>query len=224
MSVCSVYWIRCAEHTDITSQGYIGVSSRFDRRMWEHSKLKGNRHLKFAMKKYGWDNLVKTQILIAEEDYCLDIEHKLRPTDDIGWNCVSGGGKPPINRWNLGTKGIMIPWNKGLHLSEEMREQISKKVKNLWENTEYREHMSKVHKGKASAMKGKKHSPETLKKMSEVKLGKKQSKETIEKKVMKLKGKIAPKLICPHCEVIGGVGAMRRWHFENCKNKELSGH
>ena len=59
----SVYWIRCADHTDMTSQGYIGVSGRFDRRMWEHNNLEGNRHLKFAIKKYGWD-LMTSQALI----------------------------------------------------------------------------------------------------------------------------------------------------------------
>jgi len=220
----SVYWIRCADHTDMTSQGYIGVSSRFDRRMWEHYNLEGNRHLKFAIQKYGWDNLVKTQILIADEDYCLDIERKLRPTDDIGWNCTTGGGKPPISRWNLGTKGLTVAWNKGLPWSDEFKENISVKVSKLWENPEYREHMSKAHKGQTSAMKGKKHSPESLKKMSQTKLGKKQSQESIDKRAAKLRGSIAPKLTCPHCEAIGGTGAMRRWHFDNCKNKETLWH
>ena len=25
---------------------------------------------------------------------------------------------------------------------------------------------------------------------------------------------------CPHCEKIGGGGAMKRWHFDNCKDKK----
>ena len=40
-----------------------------------------------------------------------------------------------------------------------------------------------------------------------------------------LKGKVSPipkgsvrkKVQCPHCEVIGGEGAMNRWHFNKCK-------
>ena len=216
----SVYWIRCADHTDMTSQGYIGVSGRFDRRMWEHYNLEGNRHLKFAIKKYGWDNLVKTQILIADEDYCLDIERKLRPTDDIGWNCTTGCGKPPINRWNLGTKGLCGAWNKGKKSSLETRKKISDSVKLQMQNPRRLEMNRKARLGMPSPMKGKKHSPETLKKMSEVKLGKKPSQETIDKRTAKLRGRTAPKLTCPHCEAIGGTGAMRRWHFDNCKNKE----
>jgi hypothetical protein len=66
------------------SQGYIGVSVEFKRRMKDHFHAKRNRHLRFAINKYGWQNLIKKQILIAEKDYCFDIERKLRPSDDIG--------------------------------------------------------------------------------------------------------------------------------------------
>ncbi len=82
----SVYWIRHADHTDLMTQGYIGVTNNSDRRFAQHSRSKGNPHFVFAIKKYGWNNLIKTQILIAEEEYCLEVERKLRPTNSIGWN------------------------------------------------------------------------------------------------------------------------------------------
>ena len=28
-----------------------------------------------------------------------------------------------------------------------------------------------------------------------------------------------PKIECPHCGKIGLLGAMKRWHFDNCKEK-----
>jgi hypothetical protein len=28
------------------------------------------------------------------------------------------------------------------------------------------------------------------------------------------------KVTCPHCNKVGGQGPMKRWHFDNCKNKE----
>ena len=31
------------------------------------------------------------------------------------------------------------------------------------------------------------------------------------------KGKPKLKIQCPHCDVIGGVNTMGRWHFDNCK-------
>lgn len=30
-----------------------------------------------------------------------------------------------------------------------------------------------------------------------------------------------PKVTCPHCEKVGGRNQMKRYHFDNCKNKEL---
>ena len=48
-----------------------------------------------AINKYGWDNLIKDNVLIGSKDYCLTIETKLRNTESIGWNIVSGGGCPP---------------------------------------------------------------------------------------------------------------------------------
>ena len=104
MNTCSVYWIRAPHHTDMFSQGYIGVSKDTKTRWnyghkWAH---KNNRHenqiLANAINKYGWDNLVKQVILISDSDYCYDIEQKLRPVAEIGWNINIGGVKPPISK------------------------------------------------------------------------------------------------------------------------------
>ena len=84
------------------SQGYIGISEDTKRRFRDHQKKNKSIHIKRAIEKYGWDNLQKKVILIAEKNYCLDIEAKLRPTDKIGWNIVAGGGNPPSNPWNKG--------------------------------------------------------------------------------------------------------------------------
>jgi hypothetical protein len=34
-----------------------------------------------------------------------------------------------------------------------------------------------------------------------------------------LSGRIQTKISCPYCSLTGGQGAMKRYHFENCKNK-----
>jgi group I intron endonuclease len=95
MAVCNVYWIHQPEHTDIFSQGYVGVTGNFTSRMKNHERGSQNPHFKNAVNKYGWDNLVKEVVVIAEKDYCLALETKLRPTNEIGWNLVKGGGIPP---------------------------------------------------------------------------------------------------------------------------------
>lgn len=49
--------------------------------------------------------------------------------------------------------------------------------------------------------------------------GKKQSEETKQKRRLSLLGKEKKKSQCPHCNFIGGGGAMKQWHFDKCKNK-----
>jgi len=116
----SVYWIRHQEHTDIFSQGYVGISNNVKRRMINHFNQPTNMHMKNAVNKYGWDNLVKQIVLIADKDYCLDIEKKLRPVDFIGWNQTVGGGCPPKPKKGMG---------KGRKLSEETRKKLSDAAK-----------------------------------------------------------------------------------------------
>jgi len=225
MTINSVYWIRCQDHTDMTSQGYIGVSKNANDRFTQHFKRTQNRHLKFAIEKYGWDNLVKTQILIANQDYCLDIERKLRPTDGIGWNCVAGGGKPPSSlgkRYKTGKPA----WNKGLKMSDETRAKVSKAAKEQWTRLGMREMLSNAKKGKPGPRKGTKNSPESIEKMRLAKLGKPSKKKgrllTDEQKAnLSLLLKKNP-WTCPHCQTIGyNMGAGNRWHFDNCKEKVL---
>jgi hypothetical protein len=208
------------------SQGYIGVSKNAEVRFTQHLKQTQNRHLKFAVQKHGWDNLVKTQILIADEDYCLNIERKLRPADDIGWNIIAGGGKPPVNRWNLGTKGIVRAWNKGLTMPAETRAKVSKAAKEQWTRLGMREVLSNAKKGKPGPNFGRKFTEEHVENMRKARVGKISKKkgvpapaETIEK----LKATFAANpWTCSHCGKIGlNKGTGNRWHFDNCKEKVL---
>jgi len=119
----SVYWIHRPEHTDMFTQGYIGVSRDVVKRWEEHLKKSDNRHLKFAIQKYGWDNLIKKELLISNKDYCLDVESKLRPVDGVGWNLVMGGGLPPVRYGNKDRQGVPS-WNKGKPWSKEMKKKL----------------------------------------------------------------------------------------------------
>ena len=144
----AIYWIRSKEHTDITCQGYVGVAKNVSKRWWGHKwALKSGRHdnplLTNAVNKHGWDNLVKEIVLIADEQYCYDIENKLRSESKIGWNLAVGGCKPPVSKsrgpdyvsplkgasrstpWMIGR----APSNKGVPSSEETRAKLSAKKK-----------------------------------------------------------------------------------------------
>lgn len=91
-----VYWIHLPEQTNVTVEGYVGIAMNFEQRMFAHkscAKTGKEQTLYKAIRKYGWDNLVKEIILISTEDYCLEIEKKLRPAPRIGWNIAVGGGE-----------------------------------------------------------------------------------------------------------------------------------
>jgi len=156
MTFC-VYWIREQSHNDPMTQGYIGVSGNVEKRLASHKGMFSgtNNHLKHAIKKHGWDNLVKSILLIGEKDYCLSIENKLRPSEKIGWNLAVGGGYPPVIRgerpelrgrtsWHKGRTGVYsqetldkmrqkalgrVPGNKGVPLTEEQKAKLSKALK-----------------------------------------------------------------------------------------------
>jgi hypothetical protein len=213
----SVYWIHSPEHTDIFSQGYVGVSNNHEFRWKYHSQKQENAHLRHAIQKYGWDNLVKKVVLIGDEKYCLDIEFKLRPSDKIGWNIVMGGGKPPVrygnkNRlgvpsWNKGTKGLMPePWNKGLKLNDEQ------KAKQF--------NLAEYMKDKPHGRLGKKLSAESIESMRQKKIGKKQSPESIEKRRAKMTGYKYKIVSCPSCNKDISIISAKRYHFDNCKLKD----
>ena len=143
--IAEVYWIHAQHHTDVTSDGYIGVSKNAKTR-WlyghKYAHRKGchdNPYLANAISKYGWENLVKEVVLIAEEQYCYDIENKLRPTNKIGWNLAVGGCKPPVSKYRgddyvSPLRGVHrpTPWmvgrtpaNFGIPISDHTRAKLS---------------------------------------------------------------------------------------------------
>lgn len=115
--MAEVYWIHLPEHTDMFSEGYIGVTrntakSRFRGHVQSSKLTKGkNYYMTNVIKKYGKESLVVETLVICEEDYAYEVEAKLRPTTHIGWNVAIGGAKS-------GNYG-------GYKLSEETRTKMS---------------------------------------------------------------------------------------------------
>jgi len=70
-------------------------------------------------------------------------------------------------------------------------------------------------------VRGKYLSDEQRKRRSEIASSYIRSDLSRNKQSEKLKGKLKPKLICPHCKKLGGRPAMIRWHFDNCKVKGI---
>lgn len=97
--ICYVYWIRLDEHTDITKEGYIGISSSPTQRLSQHiyaaTSNRANYNDEFSEALIS-GNFIKEVLICSTRDYCFDLEAKLRPTWKIGWNLARGGLKGGI--------------------------------------------------------------------------------------------------------------------------------
>lgn len=95
MNNYSVYWIRKKTHCDEKTEGYIGISNNPQRRFEEHKNSTRYSIVSNAIKKHDGDivyDILHENITIEEAK---NIEKKLRPYKEIGWNIAEGGGMPP---------------------------------------------------------------------------------------------------------------------------------
>ena len=105
-----VYWLHFDKDYDIHTTGYVGVTNHFQRRLISHKHRFKNL----------WNEIIVTKIAELPIEDCFDLEKKLRPTRNIGWNLSSGGyrnnamyGKDNPNFGQIGEKASnFIGWYK----------------------------------------------------------------------------------------------------------------
>jgi hypothetical protein len=104
--MAELYWIRHPTHTDMFSEGYIGItkhtsSVRFKghKKAATHTKRKNNTPVYNAIRKYG-EHLIVQTLVVSGIEYISALEEILRPDVKIGWNIRQGGQKGR----NVGTK------------------------------------------------------------------------------------------------------------------------
>lgn len=107
----------------------------------------------------------------------------------------------------------------GVPLAEDRRNKIRIANTGKKATEESKLKMSISAKKRKPNFKGMKHSEKSLAKMRESHKNIVVSPETKEKLRMAKLGKLQPLSTCPHCGKVGGASNMKRWHFENCKNK-----
>lgn len=142
---------------------------------------------------------------------------EMRESGIVLTNMTDGGDGAQGYQHTEEYKQKMSKLQKGRVFSDETKQRMRKPKseqgrKNIAEarlTTDYRpseetkKKMSEALKGRPSPMKGRTQSEEAKAKMSEQR-----------------KGKPKPKVECPHCRKMVAINTAKRWHFDNCKDKE----
>lgn len=86
-----VYWIREKGHTDIYTEGYVGITKKaLKERVREHKKNKSNSVVAGKLRKHT--DLVWSVVHTVETlEEALALEAKYRPSQFVGWNLQKGG-------------------------------------------------------------------------------------------------------------------------------------
>ena len=119
-----VYWIRKVEHTNIYTEGYVGVSTNIERRWREHiTEARANRHpnafLCNVINEHYPDSLIFEIVYLSNEDNCYNYEEMLRPETNIGWNLRSKG---PIGKMSEEGRKSISAKTLGKKLTEKEKE------------------------------------------------------------------------------------------------------
>lgn len=125
--MAEVYWLRLPEHTDMFSEGYIGITSKTTKERFRTHLKEANRkdrkkyRIHNALAKYK-DVVIVETLVICDDDYAIDLEAKLRPTPKIGCNTVVGGQNVKLLR----------DIKETLNHSEDSKKKMSEVHKDLW--------------------------------------------------------------------------------------------
>src|SRR6056297_3789788 len=90
-----LYWIHRNAQKDLLSEGYIGITNDIDRRFKTHKYKAENGsklHVHLAIQKY--DDIKFDILCVGDKEYIIELEEKLRPSSNIGWNITKGGNLP----------------------------------------------------------------------------------------------------------------------------------
>lgn len=146
---CLVYWLHDTQCICPWKHGYVGISSRWHRRLWRHQ-----REGKFPP-------FEATILFRGTRDECLELEEWLRPTWRVGWNNWKGGRAGPTTPKTLSTRENMRL--AALKRFQDPREREKQRINNIGKHD---------HRGENNPRFGKQLSEEEKKNISIGRVGK----------------------------------------------------
>lgn len=175
-----LYWIYKEGMTNPLNEGYIGVSGSIKKRVTKHFNelQKGTHCNNYLLNVWNKHQNLKIKILLRSltKDDAYKQEFIYRPTKEIGYNLVPGGGNPPIcTSVSLETRKKMSIAHKGKTFSEESKRKMSKSKKKLYQkegNPFYSKNHTEISKQKMSQKHKARYTEEYRKTVSERQTGK----------------------------------------------------
>jgi len=216
---CSVYeiWIGERFYQGSTNDVAIRMAAhRYELRAGKHT----NPIMQNAWNKYQtfeWQILYECEdrdTALAHEQACLDINVDDPQCMNIARQASSGmAGR----RHTDATKEKLRQANLGKRMSAKSRSKVSRALRKRTRKPETGRRISAALKAR-----GIRPGAEALRRSRETNTGRPLSDEH-RRKLSEIKGGIPkPKVTCPHCGKVGGAPVMARWHFDNCKHKEVT--
>ena len=157
-----------------------------------------------SIKKYGKENFKKEILYVFYTEQDMTNKEKELVNEELVKN---------KNTYNIGVGGEGGPHFLNKTHTKETKDKISLKMKGRIVSPEIREKMSKNNYMKGNSTQARKNA------LCRFKDGNTTLSEDTKTKIsLSLIDKKQNIVKCPHCHKLGGERAMKRWHFENCKN------
>ena len=157
-----------------------------------------------SIKKYGKENFKKEILYVFHTEQDMNNKEKELVNEEL---------VKDKNTYNIGVGGEGGPHFLNKTHTKETKDKISLKIKDRPVSPETREKMSKNNYMKGNSTQARKNA---LCRFNDGNIN--LSEETKMKISLSLIDKKQNTVKCPHCHKLGGERAMKRWHFENCKN------
>lgn len=169
------------------------------------SYLGSGRIIMDAIKKYGRINFVRENVFEGEWEAVDLLEALYIEKFDAVYSS---------NYYNLKEGG-----HHGKHNNPETSKLMSEKATGRKATEQAKKARSDRMKGSGNHFFEKKHTTESINKVKAARATQIITAKSNEKRSTTLSGLIRPTYVCPYCSKVGRGGTMKRYHFENCKEK-----